>query len=97
MGLGAAGDDAFQHVSEPSHRLHAVELGSLNECHRDRPVTGSAIGTSEEYGLSRHWYRPDRALDDIRVHLDASILQEHDQAGPVSQRVAHRYSKSGCT
>ena len=36
-------DDALQHVGEPGHRLDAVQLGGLDERHRNRPVTRPAI------------------------------------------------------
>src|SRR5579859_2845968 len=96
MRLGAPGDDAFEYICEPCHRLNAVELGGLNERHGDRPMTGSTIRTGEECRLSGHWYRPDGPLNDIRIYLDAAIVEEHDQAGPMPQRVAYGQGEIGC-
>lgn len=97
MSLGAPGDDAFEHIGEPGHWFDAVELGGLDERHRDCPMTGAAVGTSEECRLSCHRYRPDGALNEIRVHLYAAIVEEHDKTGPVPQCVAHGNGEIGRT
>ena len=73
MCLGAPGDEAFEHIGEPCHRLDAMEFGALNEGHGDRPVTGSAIGAGEERILPIQCNRPDAALDDIAIDLDPPV------------------------
>jgi hypothetical protein len=40
MRLGAPGDDALEHVSEPCHWLDAIELGGLYEGHGVLPSDG---------------------------------------------------------
>jgi len=43
VGFGTSRDDAFEYVSEPSHRINAVQLRSLDQRHCNRPVTRSAV------------------------------------------------------
>ena len=97
MRLGAPGDDALEHVSEPCHWLDAIELGGLYEGHGDRPVTGSPVGTGEERRFSCHRNWPDRPLHNVCVHFYAAVAQEYQQSGLVSQRVAHGLCEIGCT
>ena len=80
------GDDALEHIGEPSHRLDAVEFGGLDEGHGDRPVTGPAVGAGEECRSSCHRYRPDGALHDIVVcALEGALLSPVEiRAGKLS-------------
>ena len=41
--LGPARDNAFQHVGQVRHRIDAVQLGCLDQCHGNRPMNGPAI------------------------------------------------------
>ena len=41
--------------------------------------------------------RSDGALHGFRVHLDATVIEERDQAGPVAERVAHGLCQIGRT
>ena len=41
--------------------------------------------------------RSDGALHGVRVHLDAAVIQECSQAGPVAERVAHGLCQIGGT
>ena len=52
MSLGSPGHDALQHVGEPSHRIDAVHLRGLDQGHRDRPMTRSAVAARKERILS---------------------------------------------
>ena len=45
--LCSAGDDPLEHVGQPSQRIHAVQLGRLNQRHRQRPVLRPAIRPGE--------------------------------------------------
>ena len=49
MGFGSPGDDAFQHLGKPGHRIHAVPLCCLDQRHRNRPMTCPAVGTGEAW------------------------------------------------
>ena len=88
MSLGSPGHDALQNVGEPSHRIDAVHLRGLDQGHRNRPMTRSAVAARKERILSRQCMRPDGAFDRVRVHFDAAVV-ERDQAGPVAYGVAY--------
>ena len=49
-------------------------------------MTSPAIGTREQRILASEGMGSDRPFHDIRVHLDAAVFEEHDQAGPVPGR-----------
>ncbi len=89
MSFGAAGHEPFQHVGEPRHRLDTIQLRGLNQRHGNRPMAGSAVGARKEcvFASQRMW--ADSALHAVRIYLDTTVLEECDQPGPVSYRVAH--------
>src|SRR5205823_6712190 len=58
-------------------------------------MTGPAIRTREQRILSRQSHRSDRTLDDVRVHLDPTVIEERDQPRPVMERIAHRLREIG--
>lgn len=45
-------DYSLEHVRKPRQRLYAVQLRRLNQRHRDRPVTRSAVRTREQRVLA---------------------------------------------
>jgi transposase-like protein len=46
--LGAAGDQAFEHVSQPGERIDAVQLCCADQGQCNRPMVSGAIGTTEQ-------------------------------------------------
>lgn len=92
-GFGPPRDDALQHVGEPGHRLNTVQLGGLDEGHGNCPVPRPAIASSKQCIVAIEGYRPDGALDHVRVHLDPSVVEEQRQAGPMPQGVADGYGQ----
>jgi hypothetical protein len=48
MLLGAAGDDALEHVGEVGERIEAVELGGLDQGESNGPVLGGAGRAGEQ-------------------------------------------------
>ena len=72
-------------------RVHGVELTGLDEGRDDRPV-GAALVTAGEQGIfSAQRSRPDGALNDIGIDLDAAIVQEPTKTLPVARAVAHGF------
>ena len=51
----------------------------------------AAVRTGEQRILAGKGDRPDRALDHVRVHLNAAIIKERDQAEPMPKCVAHGF------
>jgi len=84
-----AGDQAFQHIGEPSERLDAIQLRSCNQRHRDGPPYRPAVIASEQTIFSCKSHRPHAAFDDVGIELDAAIVEEQYQSGPVTQGIAH--------
>src|SRR5919199_3799407 len=62
MLLGAARDDALEHVGEVGERVEAVELGGLDQGEGDGPVLGGAGGSGEQRIFSSQSNRPHAAL-----------------------------------
>jgi hypothetical protein len=58
-------------------------------------MTRPAIRTREQCILARQGMRPDGPLDHIGVHIDAAVVEEHDQSRPVPQRVAYGLRQIG--
>jgi hypothetical protein len=70
------------------HRLDAVQLCRLDQCHGNRPVPGTAIIAREQGVLAGDRDRPDDPLDDVGVHLDPAVIEIDRQPRPVPQRIA---------
>ena len=87
--FGAAGDHAFKHVGEPGKRLDAIQFCRCYQRHRDGPVLGAPVAAREQGVLPCQRYRPHAAFDDIGIKLDAAIVEEQYQSGPVTQGIAH--------
>src|SRR5690606_10045046 len=75
--------------------LDADQLAGLDQRGDDRPVFGAAIRAGEECVLSVQSHRPDRALDDIAVDLDAPVVEEETEAGPARESVADGFGELG--
>src|SRR5947209_9809594 len=58
-------------------------------------MPGSAIAAGEERVFSGQSVWPDRSLDRIGVHLDPAVVEERDQARPVTQGVTHGLREIG--
>src|SRR6202034_1341197 len=67
----------------------AIQLRCLDQRHRNCPMSGPAIITSEQRILARKGIRSDRPLNHVRVHLDTAVLKEHGKTGPMSARIAN--------
>jgi len=70
--------------------VDAVELAGLDQRSDDGPVLGAATGACEEGILPGEGEGPDRALDDVVVQLDATVVEEQGQALPAREGVADR-------
>ena len=68
--------DPGQHLSEPSLRIDAVELGRLNERQHDRCALTAAIGAGEQPRLSAKSNSAQLTLRRIVAQTDAAILEE---------------------
>src|SRR5690242_18540643 len=56
-------------------------------------MTRSAVIAREKRVLARQCVRANGALDRVRVELDAAIVKERDQAGPMAKRIAHGHGQ----
>ena len=86
-----AGDDTGDDVGEVSLRVDCVELSGFDQQGDRRPVLSAAVGTREERILPVQSDRPDGALDDVVVDLDAAAVEEARKARPARERVADRF------
>jgi Bacterial regulatory helix-turn-helix protein, lysR family len=95
VGLGLTGDDTFEDIGQPCHWIDMVELCRLDQRHDDGPMVRSTIGASEQGIFPRQCIGPDRARHQVGIHLDPAIIDEHQQAGPVSKYVTHTGQQVG--
>jgi hypothetical protein len=58
-------------------------------------VLAATVGTSEQVILPAERDRPDGALDDVAVELDAAVVEEAAEALPARQRVANGVGELG--
>jgi hypothetical protein len=58
-------------------------------------MLGAAVGSGEQGVLACERERPDGALDDVVVDLDAAVVEEQAEALPARQRVADRLGELG--
>src|SRR5277367_3309472 len=91
MALGAAGDDALQHIAQPGQWIETIQLRRGEKRGEDRPVAGTMFRTRKEVVPPSERYRAHRALYGIRVDFDASVGQEQRQAVPIPEGVADRF------
>src|SRR5690349_450821 len=56
-------------------------------------MTRPTVATREERIFARQCMRSDGTLDVIAVHLDAAVVEERNQAGPMTDGVAHGLRK----
>jgi len=73
--LGSAGDNPLQDVGEIGERLNAVELTGLDQRICNCPVTRSGVRTGEERVLPGNDHGLDGALDNVRIHLQPTVVQ----------------------
>src|SRR5262245_25602903 len=81
-------DDPGEHVAQVSLRIDPVHLAGFDERGDDRPMLAAAVGAGEEMIFAPERDRPDCALDDIGVDLDAAVVEEASKAVPARERVA---------
>src|SRR5665213_2050046 len=82
LAVGMVVDDPGDDVGEVGLGLDAAELAGLDERGDDGPVFTTGVGAGEESIFSVERDRADRALDDIRVDLDATVIDEACQPLP---------------
>src|SRR6478609_367259 len=70
-------------------------LAGLDERGDDGPVLAATIGACEERIFTVQRDGADRALHDIRIYLDAAIIEEAGQSLPTRERVADRLCELG--
>ena len=88
-------DDLREDVGHIGLRIDAVDLAGLDERGDDRPVLSPAVRAGEESVLPIEGNGADGALDDVRVDLDAPVVDEARQAVPARERVADRLGELG--
>ena len=69
-------DDPGEHVAQVSLRIDPVHLAGFDERGDDRPMLAATVGAGEEMIFAPERDRPDCALDDIGVDLDAAVVEE---------------------
>lgn len=84
MTAGDLGND----VGQVALWIDGVQLTSLDQRGDDCPMFAAVVRTSEERILAVQRNRPDRAFGDVRVDLDATVVDEAHQAFPVRQGIA---------
>ena len=88
-------DELVEDVSDIGLRLDVVELARLNQRSDAGPVFGPLVMASKERILAIEHDRPDTALDNVRVELDAAIVQEADETLPMVQAIAKILGEPG--
>ncbi len=83
-----SGDNAGDDVDEIGLRVDTVELGGFDERGDDGPVLGAAVATREQCILAIQSDRPDGALDDVGVDLDAAVVEEAAEPRPPRKGIA---------
>src|SRR5215469_12146875 len=82
-------DELREDVGEPALGADAIELARFNERSQQCPILGTLVAPSEQSILGIELDRPHRALDSVRVYLDAPVLKIERQAVPMTQRIAN--------
>ncbi len=86
-------DDLRDDVGEVGVRFDADKFAGLDQRGDDGPMLAAAVGAREERVFAIQGDRPDRALDDVGVDLDAAVVEEAGQALPTRERIADRFSE----
>src|SRR5260370_34769424 len=81
-------DQPGQHVAEIGLRIDAMELAGLDERSDAGPVLRALIVARKQRVLAIEHERPDAALDDVGVELDAALVEEAGEPAPMIERVA---------
>ena len=89
-----AGDDACDDVGDVGLRVDAVEFAGFHERGDDGPVLGTAVRAGEECIFAIECDRPDGALNNVGVDLDAAVVEEAGEALPARECVAGMASAS---
>jgi hypothetical protein len=71
-----AGNDLGEHLAQIGLRIDVIHLASLNERSEDRPVFSAVIRSGEQMILSAQCNRSHRALDDVGIDFDATIVEK---------------------
>ena len=95
-----AADDLLQRTLEPSVRLDSIHLARLQQRRDTTPRGGALVMAGEQRVLRGELHRPDPILQEVRVHLDAPVVQEHEQpvplVGDVGQLLAQARARRAC-
>ena len=65
-----------ERVRQPFVRVDDIELAALDERGHHRPVVAAFIRASEQRVFAIEGQRPDAALDDVAVEIDAPVVDE---------------------
>ena len=79
------GDELGQNAGEVGVGIDIDELAGGDQRGDHRPVLGAAVGPGEQMALAAERDRPDGALDDVAVELDAAVVEEAGSALPARQ------------
>lgn len=93
--VGVPVDDPCDDIGKVAVRLDADELAGLDKRGDDCPVFTAAVRACEQGVLAVEGDRPDGALDDVGIYVDAPILEKAGQTFPAGQRVADRLGELG--
>jgi hypothetical protein len=86
--------EAFERGGQPCVRVDVVEFAVFDQRGDHRPVVAAFVGAGEQGVLAIEGERTDGALDSVVVEIDATIVEEADQAVPAWERVADRLAEA---
>jgi hypothetical protein len=81
-------DQFRQDVLDVGLRINTVELAGLDQRGDGSPVGRALVAAGEQRVLAGKRDRTDRALDRIRIHLDAAIGKEAHETIPKLEAIA---------
>src|SRR3954469_8053183 len=87
-------DHPLEHIGQIGVRVEVVQLRRVDQTGQDRPRPGSALTPSEECILPAQCNRPHGPFNRVRVHLDAAVLQEYGETGPVAEHILDRLNQA---
>src|SRR6218665_1675793 len=83
--------NAIEHVAQVGLRVDTAQLGRADQGVDHRSATPTAIGAQVQEVLASDRDASQRTLRRVVVRLDAAVVNEARERGPVAQRVADRH------
>lgn len=83
--------NAIEHVAQVGLRVDAAQLGGADQGVDDRRAAPTGIGAKVQEVLAPDRNASQRTLGRVVVRLDATVVNETRECGPVAQRVADRH------